>query len=367
MTYASDARIKSLLKSIGSIGNLHLRIFDESHDDQKPWHEGGLTFGEYGSNDAAWYIDEKWIDPIDKTVADKRPVVVVEGSYGTEYGNIGSAQYARFSHALSATMRGLIGIYLIPRVSEYHRTNGSVSVSYWRYDMVYGCLGASEKHSGEYIMMDPYHIEKLKKLLELISEGSPKVDTFLKKVKNEMRLYADTKFKEKYGKIDFDKVFSDPHRQYLYGKPRVGKILKHNILAFTNSRYRNGHIILGEALINRYWFKREVDLILPRFTHEDVKHLDKTSGKEWHVIRKRKDINIITFDDLIFEDDKLEKRLINIRNVSPLKGSALKEMNAIIREMKKQFQDGLLQIQSNNMIYNHNRKKSKQTNLSNFG
>ena len=89
-----------------SIDNpLRLRIFDESNDDGKLWDKGGLTFttlhdAESGSNDGAWYVEESWIDPISKEQSECKPILVVEGTFGTETGNVGDAQKTKISRCL---------------------------------------------------------------------------------------------------------------------------------------------------------------------------------------------------------------------------------------------------------------------------
>lgn len=345
MAYASDARIKRDLRRIGTQGKLNLRVFDESHEDHKPWKEGGLRFGIYGSNDGAWYINERWKDPITGEICEKRPVIVVEGSYGTERGNIGSAQYARFHHALGAVIRGLIGVYFIPERSYYYR-NGIEHVAKWRLDLVYACLGASKLHApGKYLMIDAYNPALLKKLVEAYGfDDKSKQDHLISQITKHMQTYADKAYYETYGTTDPNAAFRAPRRNYVDTGERIGKILKHNVKAFTDARYRNGHIIVGEALILRYWSGKEVDLILPRFTSEDCKMLDKREQKEWKLLRSRPDIRIVTFDDLIFQDRSLERDLVDIRDKLPLKSNTLIKMNAIIKKMKEQFRSGALRI-----------------------
>ena len=347
MAYASDARIKKELKQIGNQGKLKLRVFDESHEDQRQWKNNGLKFGLYGANDGAWCLEEKWADPISGEVCDERPVIVVEGSFGTERGNIGSAQYARFHHALGAVIRGLVGVYFIPKKSSYYRDNVEHKAK-WRLDLVYGCLGASELHApGEYLMIDAYDPELLKELISsYATDDVQSQQSLIKKIKNEMKTYADDVYSKTYKTSDPAAVFSRDSRNYAYNGNRIGKILKHNVKAFTDARYRNGHIIVGEALLLRYWAKKQVDLILPRFTEEDCVMLDHREQKEWKLLRSREDINVVTFDDLVFKDKTLEKDLIAIRAKLPLLGDTLVKMNAIIRKMKDGFGNGSVEMRN---------------------
>jgi hypothetical protein len=68
MAYSSDEIIKrEILDTLGhETKGIKLRIFPQSsNEDQKPFSEGGLTFGfegvSYGSCDAAWYVDDDGI------------------------------------------------------------------------------------------------------------------------------------------------------------------------------------------------------------------------------------------------------------------------------------------------------------------
>jgi len=343
--YASDARIKRDLRSIGNQGKLRLRVFDESHEDHKPWKDGGLRFGIYGSNDGAWYFDEQWKDPVSGEICEKRPVIVVEGSYGTERGNIGSAQYARFHHALGPVMRGLVGVYLIPKRSFYYRDNIEHEAT-WRLDLDLGCLGASEIHApGQYLMIDAYNLKLLKELVQSCGfEDESKKQELIMQIKKEMKDYAEATYLRTYGTSDPNAAFSAPRRNFAYNNERIGKILRHNVKAFTDPRYRNGHIIVGEGLLLRYWARKEVDLILPRFTVEDCKMLDKREQKEWTLLRSRGDVRVVTFDDLVFGDKELEVAVASIRDKLPLLGENLRKMNAIVKKMKEQFSKGVLKV-----------------------
>jgi hypothetical protein len=362
VAYDSDVRIKEDLKKIGNVGSLKLLVFDESHEDHLLW-DKGLTFEvngiPYGSCDGVWYIDKPWIVN-GKKLADKEPVIVVEGTYGTERGNTGSAQYARFAHSLGAVMNGILGIYLIPKFSEYHTADGSTTVAKWRFDMVYGCLGATEIENTPYLMIDAYNREKptLKEIIEVFAAGDKeKITEIINLALSKMKDYADTTFCETYrtDKVDLNACVNDQRRSYLYNDERIGKILMFNVVSFSNvnfrtnqryrgGRFRNGHTIVGDVLIHRYWFKKPVDLIFPRWTHDDFKKMDELKQKEWLIMRSRSDINIITLDDLIFQNKNLENELINFMDVLPLLGSALLKKNSLLKKIKEEFREGRITI-----------------------
>lgn len=358
MAYDSDTRVKETLKEISrnaKIKNLHLRIFDESNEDQKHWTKGGLTFGPetcfYGSNDAGWFLKKPYVVN-NKKISDFTPVLIVEGSYGTETGNTGSAQYARFSHALGAVRDGFIGVYFIPFESTYRKADGTETTAYLRYDMIYAALNASDVEKGEYLFMDAYNTKLMEEFLKTLDDGNKdNIEEIIKKIKEIMKSFAD-------------KHSAAEDRKYLYNNSNVGKLLMFNVVSFsaynfrTNTKYkagrfRNGHTIVGDALINRYWHKKPFDLILARFTHDDCKKLDSFKKKEWLLLRTFKDVRIITLDDLEFKDIKLKSELYDFLDVLPLLNEALIKKNVLASKIFAGFKDGSITINEKKVKENH--------------
>lgn len=362
MAYDSDARIKEDFKRIGNVGSLKLLVFDESHEDHMLW-DKGLTFQvngvPYGSNDGIWYLDEPWIVN-GKKIASRKPVIVVEGSYGTERGNTGSAQYARFAHALGAVMNGVVGVYFIPKISDYHKADGSTTIAKWRFDMVYGCLGATKAEKTPYLMIDAYNKERptLIEILKAFASGNKeKIEEVINIALSKMKEYADATFCKTYRteNVDINLCVNDSRRSYAYNEKTIGKILMFNVVSFSNvnfrtgiryrgGRFRNGHTIVGDALLTRYWFNKNVDMIFPRWTHDDIERMDKLAQKEWLIMRTRSDINVITLDDMIFENKKLEKELRNFIDVLPLLGRAMLKKNILLKNLKGEFRAGKIEI-----------------------
>ena len=338
--------------------NLILRVFDESNDDQKPWQYGGLTFenGEilYGSNDAGWFLKKPYL--IDnKKISDFTPVLLVEGSYGTETGNVGSAQYARFSHALGPVKEGFIGVYFIPFESSYIKKDGSSVRAYVRYDMLYAALNASETEKGEYLFIDAYNKELMKRFLAILDKGDKKeIEQIIKEIKNKMKTFADSHS-------------SADKRKYLYNNSRIGKLLMFNVVAFSafnfrkkvkykSGRFRNGHTIVGDALVTSYWHKKPVDFIFPRFTHQDCKNLDMFKKKEWLLLRQIKNLNIVTLDDLEFQDENLKRELYNFIDTLPLLGRDLLKKGELSNKIFEGFRNGEIKINYEKVKSNEYRK-----------
>ncbi len=353
MAYDSDTRVKETLKDISrkaELNNLILRIFDESNEDQKHWIKGGLTFGPieclYGSNDAGWFLKRPYIIS-EKKMSDFTPVLVVEGSYGTETGNTGSAQYARFSHALGAVKEGFIGVYFIPFESIYRKKEGSETKAYVRPEMIYAALNASQVEKGTYLFIDAYDQELMIEFLKVLDKGdNKKAHIFIERIKKIMKEFAD-------------KHTSSSRMKYIYLNNRIGKLLMFNVVAFSAynyrtktkyraGRFRNGHTILGTGLLNLYLHRKHIDLILPRFTYNDCRELDKTSQKEWKLLRKTEGINIITLDDIVFQDDDLRDELHNFLDVLPLKGDNYRKKESLVKEIRKGFKNCTIKIKREN-------------------
>lgn len=372
MAYGSDFRIKLLmrdiqlavtekLKSEGIKNPLKLRIFDESDDDQKKWNEGGLTFVNKnqtvtGSNDAAWYKDEEWIDPITKEKSAATPVLVIEGSYGTETGNVGSAQKARFNHALGAAERECKAVYLLPKYSEYYKIDKTknhpppiwVSTASWMDDIVLACLQVTKDQrakGGMYLMIDAYNRDQLFNLVYALVKNDP---TIIEQITTEIIHDMDEYVKNKV--LDFSSMSSQtveriPLKNGTISSDFVGKILKHDERAFTTSKYRNGHIIWGEAEILHILTKKKVFLILPRLNALDCAELDKAKKKEWSAIRNSDHIVVITIDDMIFDSEyvHLTGNFNSLRG-KPMSGEPLRLMNKYWKELKIGLLEGKIRI-----------------------
>jgi len=349
MAYDSDTRVKETLKDISraaNLKNLILRVFDESNDDQKLWNKGGLTFEDneilYGSNDAGWFLKKPYIIN-NKKISDFTPVLLVEGSYGTETGNVGSAQYARFSHALGPAKEGFIGVYFIPFESTYIKKDGTCVKAYVRYDMLYAALNASNSEKGEYLFIDAYDTQLMGELLRALDGGSKiEINQVITKIKKKMKDFAD------------EHTVAE-RRKYLYNDSRIGKLLMFNVVAFSAynfrkkikykaGRFRNGHTIVGDALVTHYWHEKPTDFIFPRFTHQDCKDLDSFKKKEWLLLRQIKDLRIVTLEDLEFNDKTLEKELYEFIDVLPLLGKNLLKKEELSKRIFDGFKEGTIKI-----------------------
>mgnify|MGYP001273486235 FL=1 len=339
MAYNSDTQVKNALMKIAgkaNLKNLVPRCFSESHFDQLHWTKGGLTFGPknclYGSNDVRFFYNEPYFKG-KKQVSDKTPALIIEGTYGTKTGNTGSAQYARFSHSLGVAIEGFVGIYFIPFESIYRKADGKQQKVYVRCNMLQAALNVSNLEKGQYLFVDANNENLMIDLLKAFdSRDQGKINLVIKKVKQIMRDFIDAHWPKK--------------KPLLYNHNRIGKLLMFNVVDFTDfnfrtkekyksGRFRNGHTILGEALILSYLFEnKSLDLILPRFTHEDCLALDSFQKKEWLLLRNKKNINIVTLDDLVFKNINLKNELYSFLDTLPLSGNARLKKNQLVKEIK---------------------------------
>lgn len=355
MAYTSDLRVKNLIKEVhlGIVkeiekkklkNELHLRIFDESKEDSYLWEDGGLTFKDtrvnlnLGSNDAGWFVIKG-----NKTI----PLVIVEGTFGTERGQFGDGQINRFSHALGPTINGYIGVLLTPFKGEsYVKSPGDhfhfkVLYAHLRKDIVKAALKANEVEKGRYFTIDAYDRETIKELvlnsylkeMGVDNRINEVVDMITKKMKD----YIEGKNRGKSNQL-LEKVYGikeDLSSKY------TGRIFTHNIAALTTSQKRDGHGLLGKNLIETYLIDTDKLLcIFIRLGKEDIDLLKGRKSKEFTYLLNNPVLKVVCFDDLEFKDDKIKQKLKSIRSENLL----LNSQKSFIKELKQLFEKGDIRI-----------------------
>lgn len=332
---SSDQIVKNeIIEKLGiEKGNVELRIFPEgSNEDQVLFQNGGLTFGydgvEYGSCDAAWYIDgEIWHDGFNEIEVNQKPIIALEGTDALQRGSSGNAQYQRFHHALGAVKNGLIGIYYLKP--------GKLKVQPDLYGMAYF---ASKYEAGTYlIIQDLGIIDDILDIYVKYGENSPELCNFLDECLNDM---YDIWFKEKFSQYNYDwDNFADKRSTVVKGDTVI-KYGGRNKRGFTDSTQRSGHIAVGEMYLTKYYYlDKKFYYLFPRFTHQDIIDLDtgKKNDKEWYLLRHEPNVYIKTMDDLKGLPNEIREKLLSIKE-EPLKGEALKiytECSSKIFEMIK--------------------------------
>lgn len=340
MTFKSDYIIKQELNSIGEIGNLKLRIFPgSSREDQSHWVDGGLCFGKtdllYGSNDAVWYAEEKWEDPLSGKKSNVKPIVAVEGTLALERGSSGNAQYQRFFHALGAVLSGAIGIY-------YLREGKNLL----RYDLPMAALNAGELHNCDYfVTIDLRDVRKIVEAVGLYGMASPEYCSISKTIKGKMRSYFNQALDRIHNR-DINDYFR--HRSIIRLAEGTNiKYLAGNYRNFTESSQRGGHIVLGEFLMAKYFLKEKFYYLLPRLTHDDIAKLDKSDKKEWKIMRADDIGKVITMEDLDGIPPRIKNGILRLKN-TPLGGptcsKAKKKWNLLINELRELMEKEVVRI-----------------------
>lgn len=337
MAYSSDEIIKrEILDTIGhEIKGINLRIFPQSsNEDQKAFSEGGLTFGfkgvSYGSCDAAWYVDEPWIDGFDGKKINKKPVIALEGTDALSRNSAGNALYQRFHHALGGVKNGIIGIYYLKK--------GAQKIQPDLYGMAYF---ASKIEKGKYLITNDLSV--VKDLLECYHDPvafSAYVDAYLEK----MHGIFITKFNTAYGG-DWEK-FAEK-RSTIIKDDYIIKFAGRMRRNFTDGSQRAGHIAVGEMFLTKYYFyNKKFYYLFPKMTHQDLEDLDlsKTTDKEWFLLRNEPNVEIKTMDDITGLDKECREALLSIQD-TPLKGDAMRTFNKCTKIIVAGLKSGKLKIQ----------------------
>ncbi len=336
MAYSSDEIIKrEIIDYLGhEINDIKLRIFPQSsNDDQKLFSEGGLTFGfngvSYGSCDAAWYVDEKWIDGLNGKEIDKKPVIALEGTDALNRNSGGNALYQRFHHALGAVKNGLVGVYYLKK--------GLTKIQPDLYGMAYY---ASQVEKGNYLITDDLNV--VKELLERYNDKNS-FDLFIKDYLEKMYEIFNEKFQLFY-KGDWNEFAKK--RSTIIKDDYVIKYAGRSRRNFTDGSQRAGHIAVGEMFLTKYYFyNKKFYYLFPKMTHEDLDLLDKNKNtdKEWFLLRNEPNVFIKTIDDIEGVDKNIKKKLLQIKD-EPLKGDAFKTFNEGTKEIVSKLESGEYKI-----------------------
>lgn len=334
MAYDSDTQVKNILREIHEEANLKSlkpRFFAESRDDHKLWEDGGLTFEyydvDYGSNDFGWFVEEDCI--INGKECSKKPIIIVEATLGLRHGNTGSAQLARFSHALGACHNGACGILFQDYVWERARTAP---------DLMFSALQIGKQLEFPYLVVDvndrnlmikilqAYDSDDKKLIEKAVKEARSKMNDHIEKYRETMRKKRITLKEDSVVEVKVSELIesNDPCRDLL-------TTMWFDFESFRDSNKRNGHTILGEGLMfahivspGKHYF------LLPRMFKKDIEKLKKTKGKEQTLLLNHPNMELLGFDDLIFNDQSLERTLK--KSILDMRGKILKGDNAIIKD-----------------------------------
>lgn len=355
MAYTSDFRIKNIIKEVhqeiinslkneGILSFPTLRIFEESNEDSILYANGGLTFDhpetklKFGSNDAAWIFNNK-------------PLVVVEGTFGTERGQFGDGQLNRFSHSAGVAINDFIGITLLPFRGESYSTDGTILEGInnrirIKYASVHkgfikGALTLSKIESGKFLVLDIYDLVTLKKLV---------IEKFKFELKKENQLPETIAVIEKTMELEIQGFeYAEKSNQFLtklYDTDDTllstfSRYYTQNYEALTTSEKRDGHGLFGKNLVESYLSGDQIYYsIFIRLDKDDIKNLKLRRQKEFTFISNSKKINVKCIDDLEFSSKLLEDKVRGIKKLNLFKY----RQNDLMKELQKAFIDKNVRI-----------------------
>lgn len=330
MALSSDEIIKQEI--VDTLGVQHGRISlcafpQSSRQDQDLFSKGGLTFGYngvlYGSCDACWYVNEKWVDGYDGSVADRKPIIALEGTDALNRKSSGNAQYQRFHHALGAVKNGIIGVYYLKK-----------GIDRIRPDLFGMAYSASKVEKGDYLIIDDLKI--IGDILSLYDSPS-KLQNYVGRYLDSMFSLFNDEFNRLYGG-SWEK-FADRRSTVVKGDYviKYAARMKRN---FTEGSQRAGHIAVGEMYLTKYYFyEKKVYYLFLKMTGDELSYLDKHKAhdKEWYILRHEPNVEIRTIDDIIGLSPKIREKLMMIKD-KPLNGG---ETNRIYNECSKAIFTGL--------------------------
>ena len=336
MAYSSDEIIKrEIIDYLGtSVGEAKLLIFPQSSTaDQKPFSEGGLTFGlngvSYGSCDALWYTNEKWVDGLSGMEIDRKPIIALEGTDALNRNSGGNALYQRFHHALGAVKNGVLGVYYLKK--------GRQKIQPDLFGMAYF---ASKVEKGKYLIIDDLKV--VKTLLESYKDKEL-FDKCINDYLEYMHEIFQNKFKVSYGG-DWN-TFAE-NRSTIIKDGYVIKYAGRMRRNFTDGSQRAGHIAVGEMFLTKYYFfDKKFYYLFPKMTQKDLEILDgsKATDKEWFLLRNEPNVEIKTMDDIVGLDETTRSKLLKIQDI-PLKGEAFQIYNECMEHIVLGLKDNSMGI-----------------------
>lgn len=317
----TDDIIKLELSNIGNYKNLFRRGYVGScNHDQELWDNGGLTFCfdglTYGSNDFAWYKNEDWTNPGTGKKCKYKPVLVIEGTHCLNTKSYGTAQIQRFHHAYGSFRCGIISVYYL-RKGKYKIRHDLLLSAYYA-----NIVHDYKKNKCAYLVTENIEdIEKLVKLIGDYGETSDEVFSFVDEILANMKAGFDDFYKN--NKIKNFTEYLNERAIYKYGDTWI-KYLGTKKESFLDSSIRQGHIVLGEAMVAHYL------LLGSKSIHDDQKYYfyfplisrdglndvrsTLTHDKEFLLLDNLKFWNLKTYDDIDFQDKTIKPSTLPFRN-----------------------------------------------------
>ncbi len=346
----TDDIIKEELSSIGDYKGLKRRGFiGSSNFDQELWVNGGLTFTylgkDCGSNDFAWYREEKWVDPESKQTCNYKPIIVIEGTHCLNTGSYGTAQLQRFHHAYGPFRNGIISIYYL-KEGKHEIRHDLLAAAYYA-NITYDYLNRKTC----YIVTDKLsHIETLVHLVGDYGEKSDEVWRYIQHLVEGMKV----QFHKYYDRHEY-KNFEEYLNERCVFKETNGNWIKYlgpKIESFLDSSIRYGHIVLGEAFVANYMLRgskllspdKTLDYFFPLIDKKGLEKLTTTlkHDKEFLILSGNQDWRILTIDDVEFDDKSLKDKILPFRKKNL--NDNRKEWNVVRKQIEYALKNNLFTI-----------------------
>ena len=356
MAYTSDTRIKNILKDIhedvlfelkkNALGDkLSLRVFEESSEDGRLFDKGGLTFIDpytnlkLGSNDAGWTYNGE-------------PLVIVEGTFGTERGQFGDGQLNRFSHSTGVALNGYIGVTFVPLHGESYSKSGTspkdvgnnikIKPARIHKGFLTGALAICEKEKGWFLVIDAYDRTRLKKLIiESVKDKEGienELNSIIQEVIDIMKEHLGTSI---YGARSKQLITSlhNSNNEIISARSRV---YTQNFAALTTSTKRDGHGMLGKNLVEIFSGPNNSKYyaIFIRLRKNEVQDLAKRNSKEFQYIFNHPKVNVRCLDDLNFKDTNLKDEVFEILTTNIFQD----RQNELLKRIQTAFNEGLITV-----------------------
>ena len=291
-----------------------------------------------GSNDGAWTIDNSY------------PLIVVEGTFGTERGQFGDGQLNRVSHSLGVALNGFVGVTLVPYCGQSFIKKGSrkdivsKNINYanglLHKGMATLALEFSKNNDGKFLIIDPYKENLLRDLIvEAVLRYFNKPNNYDSIVGIIIKDMEDYLGNSKYGERSKQTIQSLYDKDGLLLKERA-RFYTQNLAALTTSTKRDGHGLLGKNLIELYSTKGDLYSIFIRLSNKDIDLLRKRKSKEFSFILNNPKIRVRSFDDLIFVDKQLMKKVLDFKNQN-LHQESEKDL---IKDIQSGFNSGRIRV-----------------------
>ena len=109
----------------------------------------------------------------------------------------------------------------------------------------------------------------------------------------------------------------------------------------TDSSKRDGHGLFGKCLIESYLSGSEdYFAIFIRMDSEDFKELRNRQQKEFKFIDSSNLISLVNIDQLTFDDKKLKKQVLQIKNINLFRN----RQDDLLKKVKNEFNLGRIRL-----------------------